>query len=78
MRIETLVRMSEQIATNNRALGESEAIQRVAGHLKTFWTPVMRRELEAYAAFTENELDPIVLGALDFLAGSELDKAGSE
>ncbi len=71
--IETLVRMAQQIAANTRALPHDDAVVKIAGHLKTFWTPAMRRELEAYAAFNSSKLDPVVSGALDILAAEESD-----
>ena len=67
MRIETLTRMAQQIARNNRALPQDEAAHKVAGHFHAFWTPAMLRELEAFAAFSPQELDPIVVSALDIL-----------
>lgn len=71
--IETLVRMAQQIAANTRALPHNDAVVKIAGHLKTFWTPEMRRELEAYAAFSSSELDPVVSDAIDILAAEERD-----
>ena len=71
MRIETLTRMARQITANNRALPPDQAAVRVAGHLRTFWTPGMRRELEAYAAFSPDDCDPVVVAALDILAAEE-------
>lgn len=71
MKIETLTRMAQQIAANNRVLPADQAAVRIAGHLRTFWTPAMRRELEAYAAFSSDQCDPLVLAALDILAKEE-------
>lgn len=68
MRIETLTRMGQQIARNNAALPPDQAAARIAGHLRSFWTPAMIRELEAFAAFSPQELDPNLLAALDTLA----------
>ena len=68
MQIETLTRMVQQIARNNSALPPDEAVDRIAGHLKSFWTPAMIRELQAYAAFSPDSLDPSVVTALDRLA----------
>lgn len=65
--------MAQQIAANTRALPADDAITKVAGHLRTFWTPAMRRELEAFAAFSSSDLDPVVCGALDILAVEERD-----
>ena len=67
MRIETLTRMAQQIARNNKAIPPDEAAEKVAGHFHAFWTPAMLRELEAYAAFSPQELDPLVISALDLL-----------
>lgn len=67
MRIETLTRMGQQIARNNQALPPDQAAARIAGHLRSFWTPAMIRELEAYAAFSPETLDPNLLAALDQL-----------
>ncbi len=67
MRIETLTRMGQQIARNNQALPPDQAAARIAGHLRSFWTPAMIRELEAYAAFSPEPLDPNLLAALDLL-----------
>jgi len=67
VRIETLTRMGQQIARNNQALPPDQAAARIAGHLRSFWTPAMIRELEAYAAFSPETLDPNLLAALDLL-----------
>ena len=67
MRIETLTRMGQQIARNNQALPPDQAAARIAGHLRSFWTPAMIREIEAYAAFSPETLDPNLLAALDLL-----------
>ena len=68
MRIETLVRMGQQIARNNQALPPDEAAAHIAGHLRAFWTPAMIREIEAYAAFSPDTLNPLLIAALDRLA----------
>lgn len=65
MQIETLVRMGNQIARNNAALPPDQAVARVAGHLRSFWTPVMIAELQTYAASHPDELDPLLAEALD-------------
>ena len=68
MPIETLIRMGQQIARNNAALPPQRAADRIARHLKTFWTPAMIAELEAYAAVSPGELDPSLMAALSQLA----------
>ena len=64
MPIETLIRMGQQIARNNAALPPQRAADRIAGHLKSFWTPGMIAELEAYAAANPEQLDPVLAAAL--------------
>ena len=64
MPIETLIRMGNQIVRNNAALPPQRAADRIAGHLKSFWTPGMIAELEAYAAANPEELDAILMAAL--------------
>lgn len=66
--------MAQQIAANTRSWPADDAAARVAGHLRTFWTPAMRRELTAFSAFSASELDPIVVGALDLLAQEEMER----
>lgn len=69
MPIETLIRMGQQIARNNAALPSRRAADRIAGHLKSFWTPAMIAELEAYAAANPEELDASLMAALSQLTG---------
>jgi formate dehydrogenase subunit delta len=64
LRIENLSRMANQIASNNEALSDDEATRRVAEHLRSFWTPAMRRDLAAYAVEHPEALDPVVRAAL--------------
>ncbi|MFZ4374472.1 MAG: formate dehydrogenase subunit delta [Mycobacterium sp.] len=64
MPIETLIRMGEQIVRNNAALPAQRAADRIARHLKSFWTPSMIVELEAYAAANPGELDDVLTAAL--------------
>ena len=66
-----LVLMANQIAANNRHLGPEEAAERVASHLRQFWTPGMRAELEDLAEETagdagtvDDPLTPVVRSAL--------------
>lgn len=56
--------MGQQIARNNAALPAHRAADRIARHLKSFWTPGMIVELEAYAAANPEELDAILLAAI--------------
>ena len=67
MRIETLTRMSGQIATNCSGLTDDQAVARIRDHLKAFWTPVMIAELTEYDVDHAGELDPRVSTALSQL-----------
>ena len=42
----------------------NRAADRIARHLKSFWTPTMIAELEAYAAANPGELDDVLTAAL--------------
>jgi formate dehydrogenase subunit delta len=70
VRIETLIRMGQQIARNNAALPSQHAADRIAGHLKSFWTRAMIDELAAYAAASPEDLDPNLIAALSQLRPS--------
>jgi formate dehydrogenase major subunit len=62
--VETLVRMANQIAANNAHHESQEAVDAVARHLGSFWSPSMQSELGEYAASHGEELSPIVVAAL--------------
>ena len=64
MQIDTLIRMGGEIARNNAALPHEEAVARIAGHLRAFWTPSMIRQLEQFAAAHPDEIDPLLAAAL--------------
>ena len=65
---EKLARMAKQIADFFRAYGEEEAIAGVQEHIRAFWSPVMRRDLQACIDDGAVKIDPIVLAAADGLA----------
>ncbi len=67
MRIETLTRMSGQIADNCSGLTDEQAVKRISDHLKAFWTPAMIAELAEYDGDHAGELDPRVSTALSQL-----------
>jgi len=68
VRIETLTRMSGQIATNCAGLTDEQASGRIAEHLRSFWTPTMIAELSDYGRQHPDELDSRVAAALSRLA----------
>ena len=45
-----LVQMANQVAAFFASYPEGEAIEGTANHLKSFWDPRMRREIEAHLA----------------------------
>ena len=67
MQLDTLIRMGQQIAVNNAALPHDRAVARIAGHLKSFWTPAMITEIQAFAATHSGDLDPLLVDALSAL-----------
>lgn len=64
MQVETLVRMGEQIARNHSALPDDRAVARIAGHLRSFWTPAMIAQLADYARAGPERLDRNLVKAL--------------
>jgi hypothetical protein len=67
VRIETLTRMSGQIAANCSGLTDEQAVSRITDHLRAFWTPVMIAELSDYSSANPGDLDPRVTTALSRL-----------
>ena len=59
-----LARMANQIAAFFRPYPEDEAIAGVHDHIVAFWSPAMRRDLEARAAQDATGLDPVVIAAM--------------
>jgi formate dehydrogenase subunit delta len=54
-----LARMANQIAAYFAAYPEAEAVAGVAGHIRDFWDPWMRRHLAAMMARGGDGLDPL-------------------
>lgn len=63
-----LIRMSTQIAQFFEPYADEEAVAGVAGHLRDFWDPLMRRELLALHWQDVAQLHPLVARARDRLA----------
>ena len=71
-KIDKLVRMANQIADFFTPYSEAEAVAGVKEHIRSFWTPGMRRELLAFADAGGTGLKPAVVAALaGFRAGAE-------
>jgi formate dehydrogenase subunit delta len=65
--VDSLVRMVDQIAANQRHRPDDEAVATVAEHLRLFWAPAMRHDLEAAVDAGAVELDPVARAAVDRL-----------
>jgi len=48
--VDRLVKMANQIALNLRVHPHDDAVRETAAHLRSFWTPAMRRRLADHAA----------------------------
>jgi formate dehydrogenase subunit delta len=68
-KIEKLVRMANQIADFFAPYPDAEAVAGVREHIRSFWTPAMRRELLAYAEKGGKGLKPRVMAALEGFRG---------
>ncbi len=62
-----LVYMANQIATFFESQPESERVAGVAGHLRDFWTPEMRRTLVAVVDAGASDALPLVIEAAEAL-----------
>lgn len=62
-----LVYMANQIATFFASQPEAEQVARVAGHIKDFWEPRMRRQLFEIVDGGRKGINPLVLAAVEQL-----------
>ena len=78
MTIQHLVPMANQVAAFLASCSEAEAIESTANHLKSFWDPRMRREIEAHLA-EKAEAGPshIALEAVNRIAKSDAAKGSA-
>jgi len=67
----TLVRMANQIADFFVASGHDEAVNGIAGHIRSFWDPRMRRALYAHAETGGEGLAQLVIDAIAALRLSD-------
>ncbi len=58
-------RMGNDIARQFAHLPEAEAVERLATHVRSFWTPQMRANLRSLAAAGSADLDPLLVRAAD-------------
>ncbi len=67
---EKLVRMANQIAQYFTSQPHDQAVAGVVEHLRSFWTPKMRRQIIDHAAGDGAGLEPLTLEAVQQLAVS--------
>ena len=79
---EKLARMANQIAGFFRTYPHDQAIAGVQEHIRSFWSPVMRRDLQACIDDESVKLDDLVIAAAKELATgrspAKKEKAGPE
>ena len=67
MSTQKLVRMANQIAIFFRTQPEAAAVAGVADHIKSFWNPMMRREIYSHLKNGGEGLDPLARRGLETL-----------
>lgn len=66
-----MIRMANQIAAFFEAYPRTQALEGIAGHIKRFWEPRMRKQLDEYIAGGGEGLSPLVLAAVNPKAKAE-------
>ncbi len=61
------VRLANDIAAQFHHLPADQGAAGVAGHLRNFWDPRMRRQLQAHVDGGADELDPLAVAAVALL-----------
>ena len=59
--------MANQIAAFFRSMPEEQAVTGIADHIRSFWSPTMRRDLVGRVERGEARLDPLVQAAMPVL-----------
>jgi len=65
MELSSLIRMGKQISLN--IPGEENRAQKIASHLKSFWTPKMREEFFQYLENNKSEFSQELVDAVKIL-----------
>lgn len=65
MELSSLIRMGKQISLN--IPGEEKRAEKIAGHLKSFWTPKMREEFFHYIEKNKSEFSQELIDAVQIL-----------
>jgi formate dehydrogenase subunit delta len=71
MKADKLVYMANQIAAFFRAQPAAEAQTAVAEHVRSFWSPAMRRDIYAHLRDGGEGLDPVARAGLETLMERE-------
>ena len=61
---ETLIRMANQIAAYFKPYSHDQGVAEVQAHIKAYWTPKMRYEINERAARDPSGIEPLVLEAV--------------
>ncbi|NYZ14750.1 formate dehydrogenase subunit delta [Azospirillum sp. RWY-5-1] len=67
MKSDAIVRMANQIASFFAAYPREQAVTETAAHIRSFWDPRMRAQLQAHLEAGGDGLDPIVREAAEML-----------
>ncbi|MCC2097038.1 MAG: formate dehydrogenase subunit delta [Hyphomicrobiales bacterium] len=71
MSADKLVRMANQIADFFRSQPQDTAVAGAADHMKSFWNPVMRRQIYAHLDAGGAGLDALALEALKLMRSGD-------
>lgn len=63
MKSDDIVRMANQIAAFFSAYPQEEAVAGIADHIRKFWEPRMKADLQALVDAPPETLDPLVIEA---------------
>ncbi len=61
---QSIIRMANDIATNVRAWGETEAVEMISEHINKFWSPPMRKRIFELFNETPDQFNEQVVKAL--------------
>ena len=59
-----MLHKANQIALNFAAYPQAQAVEKIADHLRKFWTPAMREQLAAYAGSGREGLHALAIEAV--------------
>ncbi len=62
-----VARLANDIARNVPHLPPDEAARMIAGHLRSFWDPRMRRQLKELVSADPSTVEPVVAAAVSAL-----------